>query len=134
MSDPQQIPTTIDEAKELGFLAWDAPDEDGNVLMLFIAEMYDHIEKGTEIEFIDGEVNTFSGFEDRDVRYGALAFGVRVGKGDGPEELEFDEQRPFSMGKHCRGVSEDQIRIMEDRRLEEDIPLGRYRDPLRKGR
>lgn len=65
--------------KSLGCCAWDEPDENGTVLMLFPYEWYDKIPSGMMLESISGEKEPFEhGKTDDDYRFGCLAYGVRV--------------------------------------------------------
>ena len=67
------------DLREMGLEAWDAPDIDGKVLMLFPGEWYSKIPDGYEIESILGEKKRFHrGSTDDDIRFGFLAFGIRV--------------------------------------------------------
>lgn len=64
---------------ELGCRPWDAPDEAGTVLMLFPGEWYHHIPAGMAVTDIFGEEESFApGVSDDDIRFGCLAYGVRV--------------------------------------------------------
>lgn len=65
--------------KALGCGAWDEPDENGTVLMMFPHEWYQHIPSGYLLECISGEIKPFeSGKTDDDMRFGCLAYGIRV--------------------------------------------------------
>ena len=65
--------------KAMGCCAWDEPDADGNVLMLFPGEWYPYIPKGLSIVDINGEQETFEpGITDDDISYGCLAYGVII--------------------------------------------------------
>ena len=65
--------------KAIGCRAWDEPDDDGNVLMLFPAEWYPYIPDGLEIVDINGETEKFEKDKtDDDKRGGCLAYGVEV--------------------------------------------------------
>ena len=83
---------TVSALKEMGLQAWNEPDKEGKVLMLFPGEWYPHIPKGLLIEDINTPVeedpNPFRlrhapeyfepGVTDNDIRFGCLAYGVRV--------------------------------------------------------
>ncbi len=65
--------------KEMGCGAWDAPDADGKVLMLFPAEWYSSIPNGTEVvSIMDRRIFFIRGHTSRDVGFGCLAYGFRV--------------------------------------------------------
>lgn len=78
--------------KEMGLGVWNKPDLEGKVLMLFPGEWYPHIPKGFWIEDLNTPVESASpmrirpagkeyfepGKTDDDIRFGCLAFGVRV--------------------------------------------------------
>jgi hypothetical protein len=65
--------------KEMGCRVWDEPDADGRVLMLFPGEWYQKIPGGFVMEGINGKPKTFRlGETDNDIRFGCLAYGVRV--------------------------------------------------------
>lgn len=71
---------TASEMKAMGCALWSSEsDKHGRVLMLFPYEWYDHIPAGFEIEVIDGEIERFDpGETDDDMRFGVLAYGIRV--------------------------------------------------------
>lgn len=65
--------------KAIGCGTWDAPDENGTVLMLFPKEWYAHIPEGFLVEDINGEQEAFTpGVTDDDYRFGCLAYGIRA--------------------------------------------------------
>lgn len=59
----------------LGCQAW---DDETPPLMLFPYEWYDFIPVGYELECIDGSIAPFSDETDDDMRFGALAYGIRA--------------------------------------------------------
>jgi len=78
--------------REMGLHPWDEPDLEGKVLMLFPGEWYPHIPRGFWIEDLNSPVESDAprrirprerelfepGVTDNDIRFGCLAFGVRV--------------------------------------------------------
>ena len=65
--------------KSLGCRKWDGPDEAGKCLMLFPHEWYSIIPDNTCIETINEDLEFFkAGETDDDIRFGVLAFGLRV--------------------------------------------------------
>ena len=68
------------DLKGLGCCAWDDPDKDGKVLMLFPFDWYKFIPKGYEVVHIDDDVTKFPKKCSKDHRFGALAFGIKVKK------------------------------------------------------
>lgn len=74
----------------LGLGSWDGG------LFLFPGEWFEHIPPGFEIETIGGEVIPFDpDKEDDDIRFGCLAYGVRIGPpldgyDDGESEVRHD--------------------------------------------
>ena len=65
--------------KECGLRVWDAPDEDGKVLMLLPGEWHHHIPTGFELECISGQKVISDGKNvDDDIRGGMLAYGIRA--------------------------------------------------------
>lgn len=69
----------VDVLRALGCGAWDEPDENGEVLMLFPYQWYDKIPDGMELWDISGERLRFKhGETDDDYRFGCLAYGVKV--------------------------------------------------------
>lgn len=86
---PASVPTDWTELrsmscqalKEIGLRAWDEP-KNGKVLMLLPGEWYTHIPIGFELECINGKVaphaTTGKDRTDDDIRFGCLAYGIRV--------------------------------------------------------
>ncbi len=73
----------------MGMACWEQRPSDKTALMLLPGEWYAHIPDGFEIESISGKKTTFRpGKSDRDIRFGCLAYGVRV-----PDGGEFDGER-----------------------------------------
>ncbi len=70
--------------KEIGLRQWDDADSSGCVLMLLPGEWYRHIPRGFELECINGKTAPHAmegdGRTDDDIRYGCLAYGIRVPK------------------------------------------------------
>jgi hypothetical protein len=67
------------ELKAMGCGVWDEPDENNTVLMLLPGEWYSAIPNGFEGEDINGNPDVFErGATDDDIRFGCLAFGIRV--------------------------------------------------------
>ncbi len=64
--------------KEMGCSAWDEPDPDGKVLMLFPGEWYGAIPHGTRLVNILGQTVPFRRGMSDDIRFGCLSFGFRV--------------------------------------------------------
>ena len=65
--------------KEIGLRAWDEPDTEGRVLMLLPGEWYTQIPEGFDLVCINGESEKFKrGETDDDIRFGCLAYGIRV--------------------------------------------------------
>ena len=63
---------------ELGLRKWDEP-KNGTMLMRLPGEWYRDIPKGFELECSSGEVEGFvPGVTDNDIRFGCLAYGIRV--------------------------------------------------------
>lgn len=69
----------ITALRELGCQAWDGPDENGYVLMLFPGEWFSFIPAGFKLTSIMGREVTFNSSEESDdIRHGCLAYGIRV--------------------------------------------------------
>lgn len=69
------------ELRTLGCEPWDEPDAKGCVLLLFPGEWYESIPRGFPIVGLHGEKESFvPGKTDDDIRFGCLAYGVRVKK------------------------------------------------------
>lgn len=71
------------QLKELGCRCWDDPDKDGTVLMLLPGEWYDSIPDGFVLECISKSLSQHrfkKGKTDNDIRFGVLAYGIRVKK------------------------------------------------------
>jgi len=63
----------------LGLRAWAPPDVHGRVLMLLPGKWYTHIPKGYAVVSINGGDEPFEpGVTDDDIRFGCLAYGLRV--------------------------------------------------------
>lgn len=72
---------SVSTLASIGCGKWDAPDENGTVLMLFPKEWYAHIPAGFEVECIDGTAERFApGETDDDYRFGCLAYGIRAAR------------------------------------------------------
>jgi hypothetical protein len=75
----QLFTRSLADLKTLGLRAWDEPDENGEMLMLLPGEWYDQIPNGTVLRCIDDTDETFiRGVTDDDIRFGCLAFGIKV--------------------------------------------------------
>ena len=69
--------------RDLGLQKWD------DDLWLYPAEWYDYIPEGYEIVDINGKTEQFcSGETDDDRRYGALAFGCKIGNAEAAQALK----------------------------------------------
>jgi hypothetical protein len=70
------------ELRSLGCKAWDEPDADGRVLLLFPGEWYRAIPEGFKVTIIGdphGPEEAFvPGVTDDDIRFGCLPYGVLV--------------------------------------------------------
>jgi len=65
--------------REMGLRPWDEPDEQGRVTMLLPGEWYRAIPAGFPIVGLNGEEESFVPRQsDNDIRFGCLAYGVRV--------------------------------------------------------
>lgn len=68
-----------DELKKLGLGVW-GEDPDGTTLMLLPGEWHAHIPEGFVLECINGGKKVVAGrdYIDNDIRFGCLAYGIRV--------------------------------------------------------
>ena len=69
---------SVSTLKAIGCGIWDEPDENGEVLMLFPGEWHALIPEGLRVWCIDGEESAWTKEHDDDIRYGCLAYGVKV--------------------------------------------------------
>jgi len=80
---------TPQEAKERGFGNWDGG------LFLFPGDWYPYIPAWLEVEDICGERSRWGDEErDDDIRWGSLAYGVRLGPADDGGDDEYREDEP----------------------------------------
>gem|GEM_PF-2932992 len=65
--------------KAMGLGTWACRRSDKTALMLFPGEWFGHIPDGFEVESISGHIKPFvASRSDDDIRFGRLAYGVRV--------------------------------------------------------